>query len=385
MPTPHELRYATMWKKTAVPDDLITNYQSYLRHRDLLPYMPYNVKVLEALVRLTVNIWDKDLRINRFGLLTLIKQYWNGVAPMKEKVPSYGSSQPREAWKGRKVMGAAAHKALCDLCVRLLTAETLPVTPRQFDCIKDLANHLLIEQSLDESQQLVLLLAEDKSKQVLTRILRHPVKSKTILRWVNAFYNDDEFRHRRAEMIAWKLDENPNYLIHLDLLIADFEYANAQDKKIIAEYSYEGSKRLPTVLDETFPGMFSPVKELRRDLDQYPNDKIEEDYKYLPPDVDFSKRFYSRAIMGHWLPHNKEEPDFGSLVKFFYTNLEKTQRISMLWGLYHSRLPMQIKRKRLQHFYIPDVHSTAYKIAIKLRDVKFMEWLGEMKMREGKG
>lgn len=63
-----EMRMLTQWKREPVADDLITDYKSYLRERELLPFRPFHPKVFHALVKLAAESFWSDKKNGPRGL-----------------------------------------------------------------------------------------------------------------------------------------------------------------------------------------------------------------------------------------------------------------------------------------------------------------------------
>jgi hypothetical protein len=330
--------------------------------------MKFNPAVFHALVQLTCKSYWGKKKVSRTSLIDTLRRYWNQneIPKSKKRNRTWFMMDHKPTY--RETIPGETLELLGDLCVRILTREPLKGQEKQIDSLRSSANQLIKNQVLNEDQIAVLLKNLNRCPQALNRVLRHPGPSALISAWARANFNNNSYRRRRAELLAWLLSEDSDYTIPLDVLIADFEHANEEDR--LEEERATGQYPEVSTLDETFPGMFSPKKE-----------PIKSEYSE-PFDGDnwiqganFKPRFFDRKYQNTSLHHNAEKYDSATLIPFFYSNLETTQKVTMLWGYYYSHLPLPQKRKLLKKWYHPSIHKSFSRICVKMKDVKLLEWL----------
>ena len=139
MPTNLEKRYITHWRRKKVPDNLITDYKSFLKHREFLPFMPFNPKVMHALVMLAHTVFWTDKRINRFSLLLVMRDYWNQNKFPEGERPNYYNKSVNVAKTYRKPLLEKTHAILMQFALDVLCADKLPVSDGQIIDMMSLA------------------------------------------------------------------------------------------------------------------------------------------------------------------------------------------------------------------------------------------------------
>lgn len=186
----------------------------------------------------------------------------------------------------------------------------------------------------------------------ISRLLRYPANSEAISNWVSENYHDDKLRLRRAEATAWMVNNNPNYVIDNKTLIDDFEYMNIIDKTNIKE-------RVNMLLS------------LYVESD-HESDINFDNFNETPGPHNLVKRPYA-YITYHYTLNSR--PDFYKLRKYFYNNIDRIKKQTMLWAIAYSHLPKKNKVKLLKQYYRPDLFASTFKIAKKYGLVEMLKWL----------
>src|SRR5690606_9307213 len=109
----------------------------------------------------------------------------------------------------------------------------------QIEEIRSSCNYLLKGIILGEREEKWLCENVEKSEMILNRVLRYPAASETISRWAEENYNNNTYRQRRAELVSWRIDENPAFEVSKQTLLEDFEYFNQLDLASIEQYDDE--------------------------------------------------------------------------------------------------------------------------------------------------
>lgn len=374
MTTHTEFLYAILWKNKKAPDHLVADYKDFLQHRDMLPYYRFNPKTMHGILEMALAVFWTDQRIDRNTLLMRLMQFWDQYQRPKSGRTCYYHHAQFEKLNWREPLGAETLELLAELCVGIMTSKERPWSDAQHPKLLSQANQLIWYQPIAEKYVKIWLKHCHLDEKILNRVLQYPAPSKAITAWAKHNWENNHLRRRRAELTAWLLDENPDFAVSLDVLIADFEQANEEDKQEFARV--KGYYESASPLDETFPGMFSTLKE------PMPNfwEQDEFGHENWIEGADFKPRFFNHKNFGG-MRENPQKPDFAKMTQFFYSNLETTQKVTMLWAIYYSHLTLAEKRKLLKKWYAPEMHRSLFRIIRKLGDIKMMEWLGEQKLR----
>jgi len=210
----------------------------------------------------------------------------------------------------------------------------------------------------------------DKSNVILNRLLRYPEKSTIISNWVKQHDKLDRYRIRRAEMVGWLMDENPDYIIDKMTLIDDFEYFNTIDINAIREY--ESELDVFKVIERDFKGILA-IREPSR-MERLRG--IQSETITQPPELELTKRFYNTHL-DYSSSHKTFIPDFIKLREEFYSNIDTTIKVTMLWAIAYSRLDAKVKTELMKRFYCDEVNWTYFKISKKLKLIDSLIWLKE--------
>ena len=168
-----DIRKAIAIENLYPPDNLISNYQDFLKIRDILSFYQFNPAVFFSLVTLTNDLWNTTQRINRTSLVEIIKRY----ASKKTAKKDYYSFQQAELHE--------------------LPAESIPgifsIFKKSFEktlkaskCVEQIqktCSSLLIDKVLDDEELQWLCENITRSTLILNRILRYPKANKIISKW----------------------------------------------------------------------------------------------------------------------------------------------------------------------------------------------------------
>jgi len=328
-------------------DNLIVTYKDFLKHRDFLCYYQYNSKVFYSLVYLTLKLWNTEKRISRQSLVHQTKRYFS-KSENRNNIPKEIKSK------------------LFELFRQIVVFENLKLNNRSLEYLKNSTNNLLIEIKLSNDQIRFLFDNVNKSNHVLNRILRYPEKSKIISSWARENFENDLFRHRRAEMAGWIIDENPAFEIDVETLKFDFEYLNIQDTKSFEKYEDELSyyNLIQDEVNPIFEGDGGDIFESKRKYE----------YSITKPELKLNKRFYGSAIVEDY-ETREIKLNIERLKESFYSNIENIYKVSMAWSIAYSRLTNKQKTVLLKKYYSPDIYYTYLRIGKKMKNVSLLEWL----------
>jgi hypothetical protein len=185
-------------------DNFITDYKDFLKVRDFLKFYQFNLQVFLSLVNLTYELWKSSQRINRLSLLQAIRNYgYNRESPSDNKSVLI--------FKGTQTLDI--NKKLFSFFQDCFSS-TCRLSYSQKERIQNLCNSMLVAVSLYPEQEKWLTENVNKSPLILNRLLRYPQKSDIISSWVTENFEVDTYRTRRAEMISWIIDCNPQFIIN---------------------------------------------------------------------------------------------------------------------------------------------------------------------------
>jgi len=332
------------------PKNLIVNYAGFLQHRDLLHYYQFSLPVLESLIQLNYDLWLSNKRISRLSLIQTTRRY---AALHKKPIPY--SSECRDK--------------LFDLFRWVVIEQVTKGNKKAITAMQFSINTLLKKLILQDDQLRYLCENAARSPSVVNRLLRYPVKNPVISQWVKDNFSIDHYRTRRAEMISWLLNEDPNFVVDKEVLMADFEYVNALDQQLLADYLAERDAEY--IVRRDLGGKVDGIEPVV--YNRFYDPKIP-DYETHIPEPIFHRRFYP-AFLSFGKGHPFGTPDFARIRKDFYTYLDKSISITMLWATYYSHLSVKQKEALLIKHYIPDAYGTFFRLARQMKSINLLRWL----------
>lgn len=341
-------------------DDLILTYSDFLKVRDFLGYYQFNPVVFDRLINLANDSWNTKKRISRLSLLQKIKQY------LKQNAPVNGLNR-----KGKPSiqLNVESKKILFNL-FRKTVEEWTYLSPIQLEEARRTCNHFLINLELTPKEEEWLCANFKVSEFILNRVLRYPVKSAIISDWASRNFNNDKLRGRRAELISWIIDREPEFEIDPQTLLDDFEYLNKSDLKAIQDYDDEIAAN--QIIEQEF-GDYLPKK---TDFDFFDGTYEEEKVDLSAPELKLSRRPYAYSI-----DTSKDYPvlipNFKKLRVEFRTNLHNHHKITMIWAIAYSRLDNTLKSALLKKYYGDETYTSLYRVARRTDNVELLKWILE--------
>ncbi len=358
-----EIRRSIIEMENPYPkDDFIKDYRDFLNVREFLGHYQYNPKVFQALLNLTLGLWDSKLRISRFSLLEMICRYQkkNQLKNPIEYSTKYPPITPLTDEEKSKIF------VLFKNCL----SSKQYFSEQQLVEARKKCNFLLVGLELEDEEVRWLCDAAEWSEMALNRALRYPVRSKIISKWAKDHYENDKFRNRRAELTGWILDEKPDFVVDKHTLTDDFEYFNLKDLYAIQTYKEEiGMHNLvESHLDD-----ISPIKE--------PPSIIAGGHDMTPkkilnsvPILELTRRFYKVPLV--YSDYEIEMyPDFETMRNNFYANIRTTIKVTMLWSIKYSRLDPSVKMELMKQYYGEEVYHTFFKLCRNQDMVALLKWL----------
>jgi hypothetical protein len=339
-------------------DDLILSYADFLKVREYLAYYQFNPVVFDKLVSMINENWDSKKRINRLSLLQKMKQYLNQEATKRGNTTKS---------KLKIELKPETRQTLFKIFRKTFEDEE-HISPKQLEEARKICNSTLINIALSPSEEEWLCANFNKSEMILNRILRYPVKSVLITNWIKLNFKNDFLRKRRAESIAWLIDENPTYEIDPQVLIDDFEFLNHSDIQAIQNYDdeIEANKKLEQELYDYLP------KTVHYDLFDRRNKQERIDLSV--PELKLSKRPYGVTLASS-LNYPVSIPNFEILRKDFHANLSIHLKVTMIWAIAYSRLENEQKFELLKKYYCINTHYSMYRVAQKTNNLALLKWM----------
>jgi hypothetical protein len=325
-------------------DKLIETYQDFLKVRDQLPFCQFNPIVFHHLAALTDNEWHSEKRVNRISLLRVSKRYLgvlknDGTWRIQRNVPkNFGLSQDT-----RNHLFSLFQKSL-DEC------RYLPF--RQWEEAQASCNNMLIGMELFPAAEEWLCNRAKSSEMILNRVLRYPAKSEIISNWAKANYLNNRLRNRRAELVSWMIDREPDFEIDKQTLIDDFEYLNQADINSLEEFNQE----------------IHAIQTIERELHQIEHARISH------PELKLTKRFY-RMPQKFDQDYPASMPDFDKFQREFFDKIDFFQKITMIWAIGYSRLSNREKSIIIQKYCNPETFPSVLKMCNKTNNAEVLKWM----------
>lgn len=328
-------------------DDLILSYKDFLNKRELLPFFQFNPEVFNHLVSLALNKWKSRERINRLSLLEAIKRYSNK------------SNDVRSSFIINKKISKLDYGTRKKLFLLYKTIWEHPqfIRSRQLGHAQKLANFILINIPLEKEEETWLCDNYVLDQSILNRLLRYPKLSSSITEWCLSHYNENKFRSRRAELVSFILDRDPEFEVDEKTIWQDFIYQNDVDRNNVEEFKNNVSL-YHLLQNSEDQDVFSTEGE---DFLPYPQFEIPK--RFYPVPTYFSEKYY------------KSFPDFDELQINFKENISSFRKTTMLWAIGYSRLSIKKKSQLLKRNYSEEVEGTFLRICKKYSLLEPLEWL----------
>lgn len=348
-------------EKFMPPDDYILTYKDFKKNKDFLRYIGFNIKVYDAIVNLTSELWNSEQRINRLNLLTILKRY-------NKKNPDPSNLSQETASK------------VYELFRQVVFFQNIKKNIKTYTKMKTLVNSIMLDVRLKDDELRWLCENAEVSEVILNRVLRYKYKSRVISNWAKENFNNDFLRKRRTELIGWMLDENTGFKISREDLLGDFEYINRLDIKIMNKYETD-------MLDYKLKEDLAKTFAVKIDLPPLnPNDPLFEEILshskkslYKSPELKFESRIYEGYAGFDWseLLKLKKEKNYDKYREIFLKNIEYMIKTSIIWGIGYSRLDNKTKTELLSEYYEENFNYSFFKISIMNRNLELLKWLYE--------
>lgn len=343
-------------RNPAPPESFINSYKDFLKVRDSLPYYRFGEKVLNSLLDLSLETWDTSERISRISLLQSIRRYSDDstrglYSESNKKLRSLKQPVKKKLFKVFKNCFEDGHR---------LTEKQLPEAQK-------ICNTLLLNIELEVKEEQWLCDNHHRSIIILNRLLRYPKQSKIITSWVKDNFHRDNLRNRRAELISWILDEEPDYNLDFKILVDDFNYFNRKDKEALDRV--KESIALHQMLSERL----GDQTESDRIFD-IPGIDLDPDSELNIQPLELSKRFY-RVPTKYSPEHYENIPEFKKMEKHFVENIVTFHKVTMMWATSYSRLSIAKKSNLMIKYYTPEAENTFFRICHRSKLIKPLEWL----------
>jgi hypothetical protein len=319
-------------------DDLILSYFDFLKVREYIAYYQFNPLVFHHLLNLANDEWKTEKRISRLSLLLKVKQYYH-LTQQENKV-GFNSRSTKPNFEVSKEIRIQMFNLF-----KKTYEESKYISIKQIDEARKICNNLLINLELTEIEEEWFCANVSLSEQILNRVLRYPQKSDVISNWAKMNFNNNKLRHRRAELISWIIDIEPDFEIDQKTLIDDFEYLNQMDIKAIQDYDdeIEAIRFIENQLGDSLPKTLS--------IELFDETfKEKKNYEFSQPTLELFRRPYIVEI-DNSKHYPVRIPNFDKMKQGFYSKIAIHQPITMIWGIAYSRLNNYEKSTLLKKYY----------------------------------
>ncbi len=333
-------------------DNLISSYKDFVKYRDYLHLYQYNEAVVVSLIDLIYSLWYTNQRINKTSLLTVTKRYFK-KSETKANIP-YKTT--------RKIF---------ELFKEIIYNGNLKLSSEAVDRIKKSINSIMIGIDLQESEIQWLCKHSYNSDYILNRVLRYHKKSDYITKWAIDNFEKDFARNRRSEITSWIIDKSPNFKINKEIVINDFEYQIAEDKKLVETFKKE--MEVYNFIEKVFFPLIN--KKEKEEEVFFVEDSV--NYKIISqekPKFNVPRRYYRMSVIYN-SSYNVSFPDFNQIYNYFFDQFDCYYNKLMAWSIAYSRLDIKSKMTLLSEYYSSEIYPTFFSIGKRLKSIEYFEWL----------
>jgi hypothetical protein len=342
-------------------DDLIRTYADFRRVRELLPYYQFNPTLFNNLLQLTLDSWRSTARISRLSLVSTLRDYL--------VMTSMSRLDPKDAWKTARMRTELPAEVRTNIfrLFRKSLEETDVLRISQVAHVQVACNRLAMDQVFSDVDVEWLCAHSIKYNQALNRLLRYPVASPLISSWAKANYSASQCRIRRTEWLGWILDVDQTYEIDKQTLLVDFKHNNAYDQQLVHSYweDFHLTSKLNMALHDVFYSGKLPIKPLEGDPDIHPNKKA---YLLLTPRLHPVPNIQSDEL-------NAYIPDFAAINREFLPRIDHYQKLTMIHGIYRSRLDTETKNSMYKKYYNEETCYTLFVISKRTKNSDLLKWM----------
>jgi hypothetical protein len=353
-------------KNKKAPNDLIKTYSDFLRHRNILQSYSFNPSVLDDLLELATKMWTGNRRINRHALLTHISAFLR-------KAVKFSDNRPWNTVYEINTQLNADTKERIFILSKTVFENPGFITHTQLEESKIICNRIMMNLSFSSEGQIWLCRHAFQSKYLLNRVLRYPEKSSIISAWAIENYTHPMVRSRRAEQLAWVLNEDNNHEVTINTLKDDFEHLNELDRKAILAYSdeHEANKLLIKDFSDFLPRAPKPFDLFDEGMNWEQNETVASE-----PELNLTRRFYEIERKFVKIQDRTQYiPDFEASRIRFFSEVEFIRNLTMVWAICYSRLPQQKKLLLYKKYYAPDLQQSLIHAGNQSRDIVLLRWL----------
>ena len=173
--------------------------------------------------------------------------------------------------------------------------------------------------------------------------------------------------------MGWVIDEEPHFEVDNQTLIDDFEFLNRSDLQAIRDYD-EGIM-INKIIEDEFGDYLPRRKPYHPDIEV--RNLLPEEVDITHPQLNLSRRFYSVPKSSNY-DYPASIPDFESLRHKFYTNIDLTKKITMIWAIGYSRIDNKTKESLLKKYYCDESYRSLFKVCKRIGDVGILKWILEI-------
>ena len=92
------------------------------------------------------------------------------------------------------------------------------------------------------------------------------------------------------------------------------------------------------------------------------------------PELKLSRRFYGVPIDTS-KDYPVSIPDFENLRNDFYSKIDNTKRITMIWAIGYSRIDTKMKEALLKKYYCDESYYSLFRVSKKIKGIGLLKWL----------
>ncbi len=346
-------------------DDLISSYADFLKVRDYLSYYQFNPKLFLSLLKLANDEWTSVKRRNRFSLLQAIKQYMDVAKDQPKKKDYYDAKIDSFNY----VFSLETRQLLFGLYQKVFE-QSKYISQRQLEKAQFICNNTLLHISLTETEEAWLCSNAGAHPLILNRVLRYPQPSPGISQWAEDNFTNDLFRSRRAELISWIIDVEPDFEIDKQTLRDDFEYLNKADMAAIERYDDEMMAN--EIIERDLFDFLPKVKNVSQ---EWWETRQEGDADLTVPELKLSRRFYPVPEIDTAKAYPVAIPNFELLRKIFKSSIETNWKLTMVWAIAYSRIDNESKTALLKKYFCKDTYHSLVKVGKKNKNAGLLKWL----------
>lgn len=345
-------------------NDFVITYADFLKVRDYLQFYQFNFDVFTNLIRITNENWKTKERINRLSLLEAIKYY---LQKAKEEIKYKNNIQ-----KDKQIYPFPIEtRKQMFLLLQNVIEESSYISVNQHTAAQRICSNILRDVQLTSNEEQWYCDHVHSSEVILNRLLRYPAKSSIISKWVKNNYSKDIYRPRRAEMLSWIIDEDKDFEIDRETLIADIDYTIEIDKVAIEQHKTDkiSYNQKEEVFKEWLREELSTPDEVRGSFDFSTYVYAEMSQKLKKPELNLVKKHFS--VYSDFSPY----PDYIKTKKIFIQEIESNFKRIMAWGITYSRLNVEEKTELLKKYYTNNLIFTFKKIAERINSVELLKFI----------